>query len=285
MVARLGGTARTDQLRRIVSERDLAAAVRSGSVVRLALGRYGLPSADAAIVAATRLDGMVFGLSAAQELGWPVLRRADRPWVQVPPNRNVAPHRRRGVRLGYGETEGRSVSSPLRTVLDCARRLPLTEALAVADSALRSGTVDPDELCSSANLARGPGSAQVAVVGREATPLAASPLESALRALGLGVPGLRLVPQVELQVEGVTLHPDLLDERLGLVVEAEGWLYHGGPKQFARDLWRYTALTVSGRTVVRFGYDDVTLRPDWVTQCLDSLRRTGERHRDCRQSA
>jgi len=285
VVARLGGTARTDQLRRHVADRDIAAAVATGSVDRLARGRYGLPGADAAALAASALAGAVFGLSAAQDHGWPVLRRADRPWVLVPPNRNVPAHRRRGVHLGYGESGGRSLTAPLQTVLDCARRLPLPEALAVADSALRSGTVDPDELLAATSLVRGPGRSQVELVGREATTLAASPLESALRALGLGVAGLELVPQVELEVEGVTIHPDLADERLGLVVEAEGWLFHGGPEQFARDLWRYTALTVSGRTVVRFGHDAVTLRPEWVTGCLESLRRTGERHRSCRPAA
>lgn len=231
MVARLGGTARTDQLRRLATDRDIAAAVAAGTVDRLSRGRYGLPGADAAALAAAGLSGTVFGLSAAQDHGWPVLRRADRPWVLVPPNRNVPSHRRRGIHLGYGESGGRSLTPPLRTVLDCARRLPLAEALAVADSALRSGTVDPDELRFATSEVRGPGRLQVELVGREATPLAASPLESALRALGLGVTGLALVPQVELEVEGVTIHPDLVDERLGLVVEAEGWLFHGKPEQ------------------------------------------------------
>jgi hypothetical protein len=38
------------------------------------------------------------------------------------------------------------VTDPVRTVIDCARDLPFDEALAVADSALRSGKVGPDAL-------------------------------------------------------------------------------------------------------------------------------------------
>lgn len=38
------------------------------------------------------------------------------------------------------------VIAPIQTLLDCARRLPFEEALAVADSALGSGAVCQSEL-------------------------------------------------------------------------------------------------------------------------------------------
>ncbi|WP_299056184.1 type IV toxin-antitoxin system AbiEi family antitoxin domain-containing protein [uncultured Nocardioides sp.] len=281
VVARLGGTARTDQLLRFVTQRALTEAVDRGEVERLARGRYGLPAVAATHRAAASLTATISCLSAAVDHGWEVLHRPDRPWLSVPPNRNVPMHRRRGVHLlrtGYGGT----VTSPVETVLECARRLPLVEALAVADSALRHGVVDLDELQVAAARLGGPGAPAARRVAAHAHPLARNPLESALRALSLDVPGLRLVPQVPVVVEGITIHPDLVDERLRLVVEGEGWLYHGAPDQFAHDLWRYTALTVDTWTVARFGHRAATEQQDWVTDCLASLARTSANRLNCR---
>ena len=66
------------------------------------------------------------------------------------------------------------VTSPLRTVLDCARRLPFSEALAVADSALRSGLVTEDELRLAAAGTRGPGCKNIRRAAAEATRYARS---------------------------------------------------------------------------------------------------------------
>jgi very-short-patch-repair endonuclease len=281
VVARLGGTARSDQLSGLVTERALARAVERGEVDRLSLGRYGLPAAAETHRAAARLNATISCLSAAVEKGWEVLRQPERPWLSVPPNRNVPLHRRRGVELlrtGYGGT----VTSSVETVLECARRLPFPEALAVADSALRHGVVELDELQVAAARLRGRGAPAATRVAAHAHRLARNPLESALRALSLEVPGLRLVPQVPVVVEGVTIHPDLVDERLRLVVEGEGWLYHGGPEQFAHDLWRYTALTVDRWMVVRFGHRAATQDQAWVLGCLESLVRTSNGRQNCR---
>ncbi|MCH1865441.1 type IV toxin-antitoxin system AbiEi family antitoxin domain-containing protein [Nocardioides sp. CFH 31398] len=282
VVARLGGVARTDQLLRHVTARALTEAVRAGRVERLSKGHYGLPALAATHRAAARLDATITCLSAAVEQGWEVLQQPDRPWLAVPRNRKVELGRRRGVNLTW-TGHGATVTSPVTTVLECARRLPFPEALAVADSALRHGVVDLDELQVAAARVRGPGSPAVSRVATRAHPSSRNPLESALRALSLEVPGLALVPQVPVTVDGIVIHPDLVDERLRLVVEAEGWLYHGGPEQFAHDLWRYTALTVDGWTVVRFGHRAVTT--EWVVECLESLERTCRRRTDCRRCA
>jgi very-short-patch-repair endonuclease len=69
------------------------------------------------------------------------------------------------------------------------------------------------------------------------------------------------------------------------VVEAEGWLYHGNPEQFARDLERYTTMTVTPLTVLRFGHHHVTREPAWVRACVESAWRTGEMRRSCRRCA
>lgn len=284
VVARLGGAARTDQLLRFVTPRDLTEAVAAREVERLSKGRYGLPALGATHREAARLDATITCLSAAVEQGWEVLHQPDRPWLAVPRNRKVDPRRRRGVHLTWSG-HGGTVTSPVTTVLECARRLPFVEALGVADSALRHGVVDLDELQVAAAGLRGPGSPAAVRVATHAHPLAHNPLESALRALSLEVPGLRLVPQVPVRVDGVEIHPDLVDERLRLVVEAEGWLYHGAPDQFAHDLWRYTALTVDRWTVARFGHRAATNEQDWVVDCLGSLERTCRSRLDCRKCA
>lgn len=52
------------------------------------------------------------------------------------------------------------ITSAVRTVLDCALKLPFDQALAVADSALRSGDVGRHELIQAATALRGPGSSR-----------------------------------------------------------------------------------------------------------------------------
>jgi hypothetical protein len=69
------------------------------------------------------------------------------------------------VPLSFGEANRPSMvawvgkaTSPLRTVLDCARYLPFGEALAVADSAVRSGKVQAENLKVAAEALRWRGS-------------------------------------------------------------------------------------------------------------------------------
>ena len=53
---------------------------------------------------------------------------------------------------------------------------------------------------------------------------AGNPFESVLRAIGLDVPGLYLVPQVEIRIPGRRrMRPDLVDRRLKIVVEADSF--------------------------------------------------------------
>lgn len=270
----LGGVARTEQLLRHCSPRRLRVAVQARQITRVSRGRYRLASADEASVAAARLHGTLTHLSAAQHHNWEIAREPDKPWIGVPRNRKVLPLQRRGVHLVYTDERG-TATDPIRTVLDCSRRLPFGEALSVADSALRHG-MDPARLGRAAAAARGPGAGNCRRVAAQATALAANPLESMLRAIALEVPGLHVRPQVPIQLPGVLVHPDLVDVERGIVIEAEGWLFHGvSPEQFARDLWRYTTLVVGGWQVVRFGYRQVLEDPQYVHDALVLLVQTG----------
>ena len=272
VVAReLGGLATKAQLLLACSERDVNRAVANGSLLHLSRGRYALPHAREALKVAARLSGTVTHLSAAQCHGWEVANVPDRPWIAVPRNRKVSATGRQEAHIIYSSARG-VVTDPARTVLDCARRLPFGEGLAVADSALRHRHVDQEALMAAAETARGSRSDQCRRVAREANPLAANPLESMLRGIALDVPGLSVRPQAEIRLPGFIVHPDLVDERLGLVIEAEGFMFHAAtPKRFDRDVERYTQLVVTGRTVARFTRVQVEECPDYVEHTLTAL--------------
>ena len=245
--------------------------MRDGSVVRVARNRYTLPSTVGARHDAIRLGGVVSHLSAALLHGWPVKTVPERTWVTLP--------RRRGaLRTQVGEVHlhrsdlredehGSRVTTPLRTVLDCARTLPFDEALAVADSALRSREVGRTELREAAARARGPGSRLIRRVAAHAHHGAANPLESVLRALTIEV-GLEMTPQLEVAEAGMYAKVDLGNTRLRFIIEAEGYETHGTRKGLRRDCRRHTEFAVFGWVSLRYAYEDVMFEQEWVRWTL-----------------
>jgi len=161
-------------------------------------------------------------------------------------------------------------TAPSRTLLDCLRNLPALDALAVADSALRSG-FSRSELLAVAREARGPGSGQAREVAHLATPLAANPFESGLRGIAARVDGLTVRPQVPVHDPGFLGRPDLVDERLRIAFEADSFQWHGGRAALTADARRYNALVVHGWLVLRFCWEDVMCRPDEVEATLRAV--------------
>jgi very-short-patch-repair endonuclease len=270
VVVQLGGTATREQLLQTCTPREIRAAVTTGRLLRLARGRYGSTATGDAELARAELSGTLSCLSAAIHHGWEVAREPDRPWVAVPRNRKVRVPTGH-VHLTYAHVRGLA-TSPVDTVIECARRLPFGEALAVADSALRHG-LSPDELAGRASAVRGKGSGRARRIAREASHLAANPLESMLRAIALDL-GLAVRPQVPVELPERTIWPDLVDSGRRLVIEAEGFAYHGTSLQFSQDVWRYTSLTARGWTVLRFTYRHVMQQPEWVADTLRLYLRT-----------
>jgi very-short-patch-repair endonuclease len=267
---RLGGIARAKDIIRLSSRGRLRRAVRAGDIVRVGAGRYAFAVRHAE---AQALDGVVSHLSAALHLGWEVKWPPDRPWVSVARSRHIAPDRREAVHLVYadlGDDVMDGITSPLRTVIDCARRLPFDEALAVADSALRAGHVTKAELVEGATLVRGRAAAQCRRVAAEATEQAANPFESVLRAIALEFP-FDLAPQAPVVVDGETYFPDLVEADLGFVLEADSWRFHASQQGHARDCRRYNALALAGWLVLRFTWDQVMHSPDYVREVLATL--------------
>ena len=165
-------------------------------MVRLAVGRYSLPGADPARAAAARVGGVVSHLSAAQHWQWKLKLPPGLPTITVPRRRSglVTPD----VDLHWADLQPDQVrgcvTSPVRTVVDCARAYPLDVALSVADSALRAG-VDRDRLHAAALASPRTGRTRALRVVVAADVRADNPFESVLRAIALEVPGLCVEPQ------------------------------------------------------------------------------------------
>ena len=267
-LTRLGGCATWGQLVTMCTHHALKKAVLRGDIVRLARGRYALPLVLTHRRDAHRLGATLSHLSAAAVHSWPVKSPPDRPWVTVRRKRHLASELRRGVHVSWRDLAPDEVvdgvTTPLRTVIDCAIRLPFDEALAVADSALRSGTVRRQELIDAAATVRGPGASQARRVAAAADDRAANPFESVLRAICLDIPGLDVTPQSQVTGDGIWAVVDLADERLRLVIEAEGFEFHGTRRGLVRDCRRYTEITVVGWSVLRFTWEDVMFRAAWV---------------------
>jgi very-short-patch-repair endonuclease len=275
VLTRMGGVGDAHTVVAFTSRRKVQAALDSGQIVRDAPGRYALPGAQQARREAARLSAVVTGLSAAAHYGWELKVQPDLPTLTVPRNRNVSAARRAGVDLRWRRIPPNDVWDgvlrPGPTVIDCARTRPFDEALAVADSALRHGDVSKPLLGRLAEQVSTTGRAECLRVAREASPLAANPFESVLRAIALDVPGLELQPQVVISESGFTGRPDLVDQVRRLVVEAESFEFHGRRRALRRDCERYNALVLRGWTVIRFAWEHVMLQPEYVTACLHQL--------------
>lgn len=267
---RIGGVATAAELVRLCSRKRLRIAVARGRVVRDGHGRYSLPEADEALRAANRLSGVLCLDSAALHHGWKLKKRPLVPAVAVPRNRKLAPERRAGLRIRYvdipaDEVRGRATDY-VRTVMDCAARMPFDEALTVADSALRAGHVTKRELVRAAERSPDRYRARCLRVAEAADGRADNPFESVLRAIALDVPGLSVEPQVWIGGR----RADLVDESLRLVVEAESFEFHGLRRLLKRDCERYNAFVLDGWLVVRFAWEHVMFDADYVQDVLRS---------------
>lgn len=281
-------------------EGTVRAALREGLIVRVGRGTYALAElggsdvvntparswarwtdgpTDAELLArkarhvrAQALRGALSHRCAASHYDWPILVEPTTVDVRLTPGRKP-PRCVRDVRIRYGfltpDELREHVTSPIRTVLDCARDLPFREALAVADSALRAGRIGPTELREAAATYRGPGSQHARRVASIADARAANPFESALRAAVWGVPGLSVEPQAEIYDQGFYACVDLADRRNRIVIEADSYEFHGSPERFAKDRRRYAELTARGWVVLPFDFHTVMHEPRQVRSLVE----------------
>lgn len=264
----LGGAARWRELRRLVSRAAMRAALEQGRVLQVA-GVWQLPDRDRALTAAVQMRGARSHRSAAEFWGFALPPSDDRrhdvtvPWkarrADVPED----------VRLWYRDLPDHEravgVTSAVTTTVDCLRDLSLRDALSIGDSAPRSGLVDYEELTFAVRRLRGPGSR----IARERLALldarAANAFESSARALLVeaGLRGFR--PQFTIRSRGRWIGcVDLADVELRIVVECEGFAYHGDRPAFTKDVVRFTSLVAAGWRPLRFTWEQVMFDPEWV---------------------
>lgn len=285
----MGGVATRSALVTATSRTEFERSIAAGEIVAVARGRYALPDADASVIAAMRLCGVVSHTSAALHHGWSVGAVPSRPHVTVAKNRLLTQDQKAGVELhranlGPDDVTG-LVTSPERTLLDCLRGDSVADGLAVADSALRDG-FSPSMLLALARDARGPGSRQVRWIAERADGRAANGFESSLRAIALTVPGLNAVPQMSIREPAFLGRPDLVDAGLGIVMEADSFAWHGERAALARDARRYNQFVVHGWLVLRFAWEDVMFHPREVREVLlAAVAERTERCCRCRGSA
>jgi very-short-patch-repair endonuclease len=258
-----GGVARWSTLRELGVPPHVLRAARPTCLV--ARGTFALPGTPAALVAAVRLGGVASHGSAAQLHGLG-------PWRPDPTlHVTVAAGSRspvKGVRIHRGHLPSedvdpfRPLTSPLRTVLDCARTMPLREALVVMDAALYRGLVLRAPLQAAADTSRGPGATALRRVVRFADELAASPLESVLRLL---ITLLDCELETQVRIPGLTAPVDFLLDGW-LVVEPDGFEFHADRRTYRNDRARLNALAAQGYVLLRFTWEDVYFRPGWVLE-------------------
>jgi very-short-patch-repair endonuclease len=274
VLGRRGGSATFADLRALVSARSIRNALDSGQIRRVAKGVYALPDAPPALTAARSHGGVVSHLSAAQHWGLGVVNRPVLPHVTLEPARV---RRRTGLPciLHWASVPALDdVTTPLRTVLDCLRTLPMGEALAVADSALRSGCVEQDELLDAAAKLRGPHRKRILRTAALTDGRSESVLESALRALLIERRIEGFVPQVVVQDGQFSARLDLANPACRLGLEAEGFEHHGTRRALVKDCRRHVNLAIRGWTILRFTWEDVMFDGDWV---VDAVERAGGR--------
>jgi hypothetical protein len=82
-----------------------------------------------------------------------------------------------------------------------------------------------------------------------------------------------LQPQILIDEEGFVGRPDLVDVRRRLVVEAESFEFHGRRAALRRDCERYNALVLRDCLVLRFSWEHVMHKRDYVATCLRMVAR------------
>ncbi len=284
-IERMGGLCTRASLIAATTRLDVDRALRNGVIVNVGHGRYTLPSVDEAASTAHGANGVLSLTSAALRHGWEVKSTPDKPHVTFPRHRNIPAKWRDKVIVHRGDLAIDDITdvatSRELTLTQCLRLLPDDEALVIADSALRHGE-DAALRRAVANV-RGRGQSRAQRIGSAARGEAANPFESVTRAICNTVPGLHVEPQVVISSANCWARPDLVDRERQIVVECESFEFHAVREGFRKDVRRYTLLVADGWTVLRFTWEDVMFRPEWVREVL--LRAVGVDARTLHTSA
>jgi hypothetical protein len=244
----------TSPVRGVLIEPEPADLFRAG----VRAGLLASPDGVACRVTAARLRALT---------GLPLWTSGELPQLLLPAGTRRA--QRKGVRSYSGLLEpertiwrGWPVTSLPKTLADLSFTLRLDDLVSLLDGVLNAGgELDLDQFV-------GPSRSRMASALALADGRAESPLETIIRLLlvraGLApeVLQLRLFDRDGLCYARL----DLAWPSRMLAVEADGREYHDRPDALYRDRRRQNALELDGWTVLRFTWEDVLRRPQWVTQ-------------------
>ena len=193
--------------------------------------------------------------------------------------RGIVGHVRHLTELEVGRRLDLPVTTPERTFVDLAAKLPAGELLGFVDAALRARLASVPSL--SEVVVRHTGCRGVAKARRvleHANPAAESPRESMMRWLLVeaGLP----TPEVNVNiydVDGVFLaRADMLFRGARVIVEYDGDQHRTDRAQFVHDVQRTTRLAAAGYLVLRFTGSDLMTRPRWIVETvMAALRARG----------
>jgi len=219
--------------------------------------RAAVLACGAGAVVSHRSAGHLWGVCEARggpvEVSLPSGNRGRRPGVR--------PHRVRLRRDEVTALDGIPVTTPARTILDLAAQASFREVEQAVALAERCGLVGREEL--ERIVARYPRRAGVrvlrAILGAAAGP-ALTRSEGEERLLALIRKGR--LPEPELNVTVERFEVDFLWRRARLVVEVDGFAFHGSRVRFERDRQRDAALAAAGFRVMRVTWRQLASEPE-----------------------
>ena len=263
-----------------LSRRAIARRVESGLLIRIHLGVYAVGHARLTAygrwMAATLAGGDRAALSHTSAAALWDLRRSDARAIHItiplPAKRESASSltvHRSVVPYEIATRNAIPVTTPMRTIQDCAALLSLHDLARLVEQAEKLRLLDLTKLRTTPGRKGGANLKSVLAAYTDPA-LTRSVLEDAMLALCRrhGLPA----PQVNVLVEGFTA--DFLWPHARLIAETDGRRDHATTAAFQRDRTRDQRLLTLGYRVVRFTYADVTERPAYVAVTLASLLRS-----------
>jgi hypothetical protein len=267
-----------------VTSNGLTDLVRAGAISRIGHGVYrmgsGGPCPDPCGLSRS-MRAAISHDSAAAWLGADLVSAPSRLHLTAPRDRGRRADCVAGVRLHRAAVPDRDVimvndafvTSPVRTLLDVARALPLHEAVAIGDSLCRKGLVTRAACEQATQGLAGPGRRGAVAVARLIDGRAESVFESISRVtiVTAGLPE----PLSQFNI----LRPDgrwvarvdfaWLAARVAL--ECDGFEFHASREAFERDRRRWNALTGLGWRVIVVTWRDVIDDPAYLVDVLGDI--------------
>jgi len=280
-----GGLATTADLLTVTTRRRIAGFIKAGRLIRVCRGVYALDEPDmlAKLAALDLIAGqpIVACMATAAALYGFDTEDTSRvhmldPGVRMRPSRNVMVHQRIGAPLR--RVEGRLATAPAWTVIEVARTLRRSRALATLDAALHIGACTAGELRAAIREQKGRrGIVKVRELIGCADGRAESPMESEARLVFLDA----RLPRPELQYAivdryGRVWRVDFAWPEAFLVAEYDSIEWHVGRERMLHDRLKTARLQECGFTTIPMTVDDIRRDPLGLT---DRINYHLQRHR------